>query len=79
MTRRATRHQLSHLNVRPSRSMGQNFLQDDALARWMAEALEAGPEDTVVEIGPGLGAVTQHLLKRTRRTGFSRILPKLER
>lgn len=47
--------------------MGQNFLQDDALARWMAEALEAGPEDTVVEIGPGLGAVTQHLLGRGKK------------
>jgi 16S rRNA (adenine1518-N6/adenine1519-N6)-dimethyltransferase len=47
--------------------MGQNFLQDDALARWMAEALEAGPDDVIVEIGPGLGAVTRHLVGRGRK------------
>jgi len=47
--------------------MGQNFLQDDALAAWMAECLGAGPDDTIIEIGPGLGAVTRHLLNRSRR------------
>ena len=47
--------------------MGQNFLQDDELAQWMAEALPAGPDDTIVEIGPGLGAVTKHLVGRGRR------------
>jgi 16S rRNA (adenine1518-N6/adenine1519-N6)-dimethyltransferase len=67
MSRAATRQKLSHLEVRPSRSMGQNFLQDDALARWMAEALGAGPDDTVVEIGPGLGAVTRHLVGLGRK------------
>jgi hypothetical protein len=47
--------------------MGQNFLQDDDLARWMADSLQAGPEDTIIEIGPGLGAVTKHLIGRSRR------------
>ncbi len=47
--------------------MGQNFLQDDALAQWMAAALDPGPDDTVVEIGPGLGAVTRHLTGRGKR------------
>lgn len=47
--------------------MGQNFLVDDELARWMAEAAGATPDDTLVEIGPGLGAVTRHLIGRARR------------
>lgn len=47
--------------------MGQNFLQDDNLARWMAEALGAGPDDVIVEIGPGTGAVTRHLVGRAKR------------
>jgi len=47
--------------------MGQNFLQDDGLARSMAEALGAETSDTIVEIGPGLGAVTKHLVGRSRR------------
>jgi len=67
VSRRATRQQLSQLEVRPSRSMGQNFLEDDGLARWMAEALGVLGEETVVEIGPGLGAVTRHLLGRGRK------------
>jgi 16S rRNA (adenine1518-N6/adenine1519-N6)-dimethyltransferase len=67
MSRASTRQKLSHLEVRPSRSMGQNFLQDDSLARWMAGALGAGPDDTVVEIGPGLGAVTRHLVGLGRK------------
>jgi 16S rRNA (adenine1518-N6/adenine1519-N6)-dimethyltransferase len=67
MSRSATRDHLSRLEVRPSRSMGQNFLQDDELARWMTEALGAGRDDTIVEIGPGLGAVTRHLVGRGRK------------
>ena len=47
--------------------MGQNFLQDESVACWMAEALEAGPDDVIVEIGPGLGAVTRHLVGRGRK------------
>lgn len=67
VSRQSTRQHLSRLEVRPSRSMGQNFLQDDELARWMAESLEAGPDDTLVEIGPGLGAVTRHLVGQGRK------------
>lgn len=52
---------LAKLPVRPRRSLGQNFLQDNGVARDIAAALETTASDTVVEIGPGLGALTQHL------------------
>lgn len=55
------------LPVRPRRSLGQNFLRDDAIARDIAAAVEAGSEDTIVEIGPGLGALTQHLAVSSSR------------
>jgi 16S rRNA (adenine1518-N6/adenine1519-N6)-dimethyltransferase len=61
---RATRTQLE---ARPRRSLGQNFLRDRALARWLADSLPVGPDDTIVEIGPGSGAVTEHLAGRGRR------------
>jgi len=61
------RSTLTRLEVAPRRSMGQNFLRDDGLARWLADALEIGPDDTVVEIGPGTGAVTRHLAGLGRR------------
>lgn len=49
------------------RSLSQNFLLDPNLQRKTVSELEAGPEDTVLEIGPGHGELTQHLIGRVRR------------
>jgi 16S rRNA (adenine1518-N6/adenine1519-N6)-dimethyltransferase len=46
---------------RPKRSLGQNFLVDPNLQRKIVAALDAGPDDTVLEIGPGREALTRHL------------------
>ncbi|GAF25816.1 dimethyladenosine transferase [Moorella thermoacetica Y72] len=48
----------------PRKSRGQNFLVDANIVRKIARAAEVGPGDTVVEIGPGLGALTQELAAR---------------
>lgn len=48
---------------RAKRSLGQNFLVDPNLQRKIASALQAEPGDAVLEIGPGRGALTQHLAK----------------
>ncbi len=47
---------------RPKKSLGQHFLQDASIPAGMVEALEPAPGDHVVEIGPGKGALTAHLL-----------------
>jgi 16S rRNA (adenine1518-N6/adenine1519-N6)-dimethyltransferase len=47
--------------VRAKRSLGQNFLVDPNLQRKIVEAVAPQPGDTVVEIGPGRGALTDHL------------------
>ncbi len=52
---------------RPKRSLGQNFLVDGNLQRKIVEALGAGPDDEVLEIGPGRGALTRHLIGVPRR------------
>ena len=52
---------------RAKRSLGQNFLIDPNIQRSIVEALQAGPDDEVMEIGPGLGALTRHLAGRVRR------------
>lgn len=54
-------------DVAPTRSMGQNFMTDADVARWITEQLQISPDDTIVEIGPGLGALTQHLVGKGRR------------
>lgn len=46
------------------KSLSQNFLIDPNLQRKIVEALEPQPTDHVVEIGPGTGALTQHLVER---------------
>ena len=47
---------------RAKRSLGQNFLVDPNLQRKIVAALGTRPDDEVVEIGPGKGALTRHLL-----------------
>lgn len=49
-------------HVRPSKALGQNFLIDDATCARIVAAAKVQPHDTVVEIGPGFGALTKHLL-----------------
>ncbi len=45
-------------NMRPKKHLGQNFLSDPSTARMIVNRTELGPEDVVLEIGPGLGALT---------------------
>jgi 16S rRNA (adenine1518-N6/adenine1519-N6)-dimethyltransferase len=47
---------------RPKKSLGQNFLVDPNLQRKIVRAVGAGPRDEVLEIGPGRGALTRHLV-----------------
>ncbi|MGK7312181.1 MAG: 16S rRNA (adenine(1518)-N(6)/adenine(1519)-N(6))-dimethyltransferase RsmA [Candidatus Longimicrobiales bacterium M2_2A_002] len=47
--------------MRARRSLGQNFLVDPNLQRKIVDAVEPGPDDTVIEIGPGQGALTDRL------------------
>ncbi len=49
---------LSKYGLAPSRERGQNFLVDANVARKVVDAVGAGPDDTVVEVGPGFGAIT---------------------
>jgi 16S rRNA (adenine1518-N6/adenine1519-N6)-dimethyltransferase len=49
------------------RSLGQNFLVDRNIQRKIVAALGAGPEDEVLEVGSGRGALTRHLVGTVRR------------
>jgi 16S rRNA (adenine1518-N6/adenine1519-N6)-dimethyltransferase len=52
---------------RAKKSLGQNFLIDPNVQRRIVEAIHPGPEDEVLEIGPGKGALTHHLAPAVRR------------
>jgi len=47
----------------PKKRFGQNFLNDPDIIRSLVEAIQPDPDDLMVEIGPGLGALTQPLLR----------------
>ena len=59
----SVRKTLDASGIRPSKSMGQNFLHDPAIVQRIIAAADIQPTDTVVEIGPGLGAMTTELVK----------------
>ena len=53
--------------TRPKRSLGQNFLVDPNLQRAIVRALNIQASDEVLEIGPGTGALTRHMVGLPRR------------
>ena len=59
-------------------SLGQNFILDDNFLDEIAEASGIGPEDCVLEIGPGPGVLTSHLAQRCRKVVSLEIDHKLE-
>jgi 16S rRNA (adenine1518-N6/adenine1519-N6)-dimethyltransferase len=52
---------LDQWGIRPKKSLGQNFLWDDTVAQRIVASAEIEPGERVLEIGPGAGALTQHL------------------
>jgi 16S rRNA (adenine1518-N6/adenine1519-N6)-dimethyltransferase len=47
---------------KPIKSLGQNFLRDENILRKIVESLKLNDGDIVIEIGPGQGALTKHLV-----------------
>ncbi|MFN2146675.1 MAG: rRNA adenine N-6-methyltransferase family protein, partial [Anaerolineales bacterium] len=58
---------LKQYNLKPQKGLGQNFLADPGALNKIVEAAEIGTEDTVLEIGPGLGTLTALLAEKAQR------------
>ena len=52
--------------VRPKKNLGQHFLTDLSIARAIADTVDACPELPVLEVGPGMGVMTQYLVEKPR-------------
>ena len=63
LTRTEARGLLDRFGIRPKRSLGQNFVVEPNTVRRIAELAGVGVGDRVVEVGPGLGALTLALLE----------------
>jgi 16S rRNA (adenine1518-N6/adenine1519-N6)-dimethyltransferase len=56
------RHLAAELRVHPTKALGQNFVVDANTVRRIVRASGVGPDDVVLEVGPGLGSLTLALI-----------------
>ena len=52
--------------VRPKKNLGQHFLTDLSIAKRIADTVDACPDLPVLEVGPGMGVLTQYLAEKPR-------------
>jgi 16S rRNA (adenine1518-N6/adenine1519-N6)-dimethyltransferase len=73
----AIRELAQQLQLRPTKSLGQNFLHDANTIRRIVRTAEVRPDDVVLEVGPGLGSLTLGLLPAAARVLAVEIDPRL--
>ncbi len=66
MTLTKVRQVLSELGIRPSKVLGQNFLIDGNILQIILREADIRRDETVVEVGPGLGMLTEALVDRAK-------------
>ena len=69
---------LRAFGIRPNRELGQNFLVDSNLLGVIGRAAELAPEDVVLEIGGGLGVLSEYLAQRTAHVHVVEVDARLE-
>jgi 16S rRNA (adenine1518-N6/adenine1519-N6)-dimethyltransferase len=55
----------SKMKEKPKKSLGQNFLIDDNFSRKIIDSMNFGKNDIVLEIGPGYGSLTKHIITKS--------------
>lgn len=53
--------------MRPKKSLGQHWLEDEKALEYIVKVADIGPADTVLEIGPGPGGLTKHLIQQAKK------------
>ena len=69
---------LRAFGITPNRELGQNFLVDSNLLGVIGRAAELGPDDVVLEIGGGLGVLSEYLAEHARHVHVVEVDPRLE-
>ena len=67
MNRRETQTLLNQYGLKPTRSLGQNFLVDERAVATLLDAAALSADDQVIEIGPGAGSITRRLAEQAGR------------
>ncbi len=67
MNRREVELILKNLNIKPNKKLGQNFLTDKNITKKIISVSEISQNDIILEIGPGLGIITQELVNLVKK------------
>ena len=67
MNKTQIKEQLRKYNIRPNKTMGQNFLINENTLEKIIKAADLNKDDTVLEVGPGLGILTKELIKKVKK------------
>ena len=62
-----TKYLMKKYNISANKSLGQNFLVDDDVVNNIIDSSEISKEDLIIEIGPGLGTLTNILLQKAKK------------
>lgn len=62
-----TKYILKKYNIRANKSLGQNFLISEEVVNSIVDSSEITNEDILIEIGPGLGTLTEKLLEKAKK------------
>jgi 16S rRNA (adenine1518-N6/adenine1519-N6)-dimethyltransferase len=67
MNKREVQLTLKSLNINPNKRLGQNFLIDENIVKKIIKISELSKNDVILEIGPGLGAITEKMINLTKK------------
>lgn len=73
-----TRKIINEYNIKANKKFGQNFLIDDSILEKIVEVADIQENDLILEIGPGLGNLTEYILKKSNYAILIEIDSKME-
>jgi len=67
MTIETLKNILNNYGLSPNKTYGQNFLMDETILEDMIDIALVGPEDIILEVGPGIGNLTERMLPKAKQ------------
>lgn len=63
-----TKFLMNKYHISANKNLGQNFLIDEQVINSIIEAAQIEENDTVIEIGPGLGSLTKRIIRKSKKS-----------
>lgn len=72
-----TKYIMKKYNIKANKNLGQNFLISEDVVEKIVESADIKKDELIIEIGPGLGTLTKHLLEKSGKVICIEIDPKM--